>query len=162
MEHELDPDEHFYKDLDKSCDYFTEEQFKENVDIEGHLSVIHINSRSIWKNIDKIKQLLQPLCKFSIIAVSETWLDNDKISEVQIEGYELFTVNRQGKRGGGVALYVDSALHCRYIDNKSIAMSNIFECVTVEIDFQTLKKLQVTCVYRTPGSSIDIFNEKMN
>lgn len=105
--------------------------------------------------------MLQPLCKFSIIAVSETWLDNDKISEVQIEGYELFTVNRQGKRGGGVALYVDSALHCRYIENKSIAMSNIFECVTVEIDFQTLKKLQVTCVYRTPGSSIDIFNEKI-
>lgn len=76
------------------------------------------------------------LYKINIIAISETWLDNEKIAEVQIEVYELFTVNMQGKRGGGVALYVDSALQSRYIENKSTALNKVFECVTVEIDLK--------------------------
>ena len=161
FQQDLDPDRQFYKHLDISCDYFTEDCFKNAVVMEGYLSIIHLNIRSMWKNINKLKDFLQAYPKFSIIAVSETWLDSDKIADVQLEGYELFTVNRQG-RSGGVALYVDSTLKCKYIEDKSRAIENVFECVTVDIGSENVKTVQVTCIYRNQGTPIDIFNEKFD
>lgn len=139
LEQELDPDIHLFNNLDISCDYFTEEPFKDNIDIDGHLSVIHFNSRSLGKNIEKIKELLDSLFKCNIVAVSETWLNEDKMSEVQIEGYDLVTVNRNNPKGGGVALYIDSALQCKLTENNSVTVEDVLECVTVETELNKLK-----------------------
>lgn len=48
-----------------------------------------------------------------MIAISETWLDNEKEVDVNLEGYELFTTNRVNKKGGGVALFVNCDLKCK-------------------------------------------------
>lgn len=40
---------------------------------------------------------------FSVIAVSETWLNDEKGKDVELEGYRLFTTNKKNKMGGGVA-----------------------------------------------------------
>ncbi len=66
---------------------------------------------------------------FYVIAVSETWL-KEKEADVELEGYELFTVNRVNKKGGGVALYVSSDFKCNIVDGMSTSIDNIMECVT--------------------------------
>ncbi len=110
IENDIDPDNHFFNDaINNCCEYYTEDKFKRNVNMEGALTIIHLNSRSLYKNFIHIKDYLRQFNKFNVIAVSETWLDNEKIHEVEMEGYNLFTVNRVNKKGGGVALYVDSA-----------------------------------------------------
>jgi len=83
-------------------------------------SVIHLNSRSLWSNFSKIKDYLNLFPKFSVVAVSETWLDEDKLAEVELEGYQMFVMNKKDRRGGGVALYVDSSLQCNMIASRSI------------------------------------------
>ena len=81
---------------------------------------------------------MRKIDKFNVIAISETWL-SDKDADAELEGYEMFCVNRTNKRGGGVALYM------------LIQTSNA--------KFQ--KYIIKSCVYRTLGSDIDQVKEKI-
>lgn len=120
IENEIDPENHFYNNINNNCEYYTDEQFNSNVKMEGALSIIHFNSRGLYRNFSKIKDYLSNFNKFNVITVSETWLDNVKVHDVELEGYELFTINRINKKGGGVALYVDTALRCSMVNCMSI------------------------------------------
>ena len=40
-----------------------------------------------------------------------------------------------------------------------LKVENVFECVTIEMCIKNHKNIVVNCLYRTPGSSIDHFNE---
>lgn len=123
-------DEHFNVDMDIDADnnfvsntghdvrYFTSSEFNSNIskshtwqDPQINLFVIHINSRSIDKNFGEIQQLLDSLLiKFNVIALSETWAFNQ-----YIPGYVCYSKSRCDKRGGVVAIYVNSLL-CSSID----------------------------------------------
>lgn len=77
--------------------------------------------------------------------LSETWLDNEKAQDVELDGYNLLTINRVNKKGGGVALYVDTALKCSLIKSMSWTIENILECLTIEIDLERSKNI-IMCV----------------
>ncbi len=111
-----------------------------NIKMENALSMIHFNSRSLYKNFSKIEEYLGKLYKFNIIAISEMWLNNEKVSDMGLEGYELFTMNRVNNKGGGVASYVDKALRCSQVECLSYTIENVLECLTIEIHF---KKKQI-------------------
>lgn len=105
--------------------------------MDGTLSVIHFNSRSLYSNFTKMKEYLRQFTMFNVIAVSETWLSNEKGADVELEGYELFATNRTNKKGGGVALFVNNDLRCKIV--KTITIENVMECVTVEINVRNLR-----------------------
>lgn len=156
---DIDPD-HFFNDTNNSCEYYTDEQFN-SVKTKGAFSIIHFNSRSLYKNFNSIKEYMLKFSKFNIIAVSETWLNEEKGYNVELEGYELYTMNRKNKKGGGVAIYVDSALTSKIIKNMTTTIDGIMECLTIEISDADTKNIVITCLYRTPGSSIDTFNHNL-
>jgi len=158
---DIDPDEHLFNNIIKDCDYYTDNQFK-CFYTNGAFSIIHFNSRSLNKNYNDIKQYLSQFSKFSVIAVSETWLEADKCCEVELDGYDLFTTNRINKRGGGVALYINTDLGFMKINSESTTIDDVLECISCEIILEKSKNIVVSCVYRTPGSSLDIFNKKMD
>ena len=85
--------------------YYSIEQFPMPAD-DNSISLLHINIRSLHKNIDKLKILLNSInYKFSFIALSETWLKSVPHSYYFLPGYELIVNNRHGtKTGGGVTL----------------------------------------------------------
>ena len=65
-------------------------------------SLMHINARSINKNIEAIDQMLSSLrISFDIIEISETWISepNDLI---QMENYKLICSGRRNRKGGGL------------------------------------------------------------
>lgn len=76
----------------------------------------------------------------TVIAISETWLTDDQAVMYEIEGYEMFFVNRREQKGGGVALYIDSNYRSRVVENKSLVKHKVMECVTVEIEIERAKK----------------------
>lgn len=125
----------------------------------GHfgMSIIHFNSRSLYTNFHNIKEYLSRLNKpFQGIAMSETWLSNEKGVDCELNGYELNYVNRENKKGGGVALYVDRRLNYKIVKN----MTNIdeeMEIIMVEIILEKKKNVIISCVYRAPGSNIETF-----
>lgn len=85
-------------------------------------------------NFSKIKEYLHLLKqKFGIIAISETWLNDEKELQDGLEGYEMFWQNRVSKRGGGVALFVMTAFKCKVIGDMTTVIDNLMECMTIEI-----------------------------
>lgn len=45
--------------------------------------------------------------KFDIFCMSETWLDSSVSNlEIETQGYNLYRVDRENKKGGGVCVYV--------------------------------------------------------
>ncbi|KAI2647507.1 DNA-directed RNA polymerase subunit omega [Labeo rohita] len=152
----------FFPNIKDTCKYYTDAEFTSNIETAGSFSLIHLNCRSLYSNFSKIHDYLNTLQnKFTVIALSETWLTDEKGVEFHFEGYELFYVNRIYKRGGGVALYVSSDLKCKIIECMTTAIADLMECLTVEIEMKKQRNIFVTCIYRTPGSSITVFNNKL-
>ena len=81
--------------------------------------------------------------------------------DFEIEGYELYYRNRENKTGGGVALYVDRNLNYKVVNEMTTAIGNVLECLTVEFSMENKKNVIVSCIYRAPGSNIDICKEWM-
>nr|XP_049607049.1 uncharacterized protein LOC125987031 [Syngnathus scovelli] len=164
IENNIDPVNNFFINYNQTnCKYYTVEQFSENVATNRAMSIIHFNSRSLKANISKIKQCLKDMnYPFTVIAISETWLKEDQAEKIDIEGYESYTLNRMGKRCGGVALFIDKNCKCKIVRNMSQAIDNLMECITVEIEMESSKNILVSCVYRCPGSSIEAFSELLS
>ena len=93
---------------------------------------------------------------FNIIAISETWIDDVKGANFEIDGYDLTYINRKSF-AGGVAIYVDTNLKFKSVENMSQAVDNLVECITIEICMGNMRNVLISCVYRIPDSSIDNF-----
>ena len=150
----IDPDNHFHASLPTDTKYYSDEQFVREVKSVSDLSFIHFNARSLNKNIQKIKD--------TIIAISETWAEADTIDGFTISGYEAFHIVRGQRKGGGVALYVHCRFNCAIRAVKCKVVEQLFECVTVELDLKKHTNITVSCVYRTPGSDVDLFCESLD
>jgi len=49
---------------------------------------------------------------YDLIALTETWWDESHDWRVALDVYRLFTRDGQGKKGGGVALYIKKSIQC--------------------------------------------------
>jgi hypothetical protein len=67
---DYDPDSYFFADLNKNCDYFTEDQFnvfKKETHYVSQFSTLHLNIRSLVRNFQKLTELLDILnMQFSV------------------------------------------------------------------------------------------------
>ena len=74
------------------------------------LSIVQFNARSLNANFSNIDAYLSSLSfKFDIITISETWFsEHTNINIFNIEGYNMLYVSRNGGKGGGVAIYINS------------------------------------------------------
>lgn len=79
FENSIDPEANFYNENKSNSEYYAENQFN-NLNLDG-FSIIHFNSRSLYTNFVQIKDYLKSLKHtFQVIAISETWLTNEKAS----------------------------------------------------------------------------------
>ena len=158
IENDIDPETNFFHSLNNDCRYYNEEQFNNTIKTSHKLSIIHFNSRSLYANFHNIKYYLGQFSQpFNIIAITETWINNERGMDFELEGYEMICKNRENKNGGGVALFVDKNLTYKVVENMSTVINDVFECVTIEILMEKKKNIIVSCMYRTPGSNIDSF-----
>lgn len=163
FECDVDPGRHVFNSSNSTCRYYSEEQFAEQIVIDSMFSLIHFNCRSLYKNFDKINDYLHTLKgRFMMIALSETWMQEERGVVFHIDGYELYHINRTNKRSGGVALFVSEDLKCKQIQCMTMAIDDIMECISVEIELEKMSNIIVTCIYRRPGSLMETFIEKMD
>lgn len=149
-ERDTDPDSFLSEALSLECKYYTEEEIKAT---DEHFSLIHFNSRSLNRNFSKIKEYLSKFkFKFSVIAVSETWLGNER-GHIELDDYDLFYQNRKN------TIFLRKGLNYKMVQEMSITVSDIMECVTVEIINDKIKNVVISCIYRSPGSCVDEFNK---
>ena len=99
-------------------------------------SVLHLNIRSLRKNFEDFKELYQTLnLKFSIVCLSETWADDDKLendSLIELPDYNVLHQIRKNRRGGGICIFVHESLSSKSQQNLGIN-SEVVEFPSIEI-----------------------------
>ena len=107
---EMDPDIQFYSDChyikNLNCDYYLQEKFQNEVKdcspTGTHLSLVHLNIKSLPKHYDELVIFLESLGHdFSFIGLTETWLDEYKHDLYDLPDYNCIHRFREGRRGGG-------------------------------------------------------------
>ena len=89
MEHDIDPDNYLFNTINNNCCYYTDEQYNQ-INKDGKLSIIHINSRSLYTNFARIKDYVNQFKQsFNIVAISETWINAEKGVDFELEGFEF-------------------------------------------------------------------------
>ena len=71
----------------------------------AQLKCIYTNAHSMGNKQEELEAIVQ-LENYDIVAIMETWWDDSHNWSAAMDGYKLFRRDRQGRRGGGVALYV--------------------------------------------------------
>ena len=146
--------------------YFTTDDFNAafNLNNDGHnqqsLSLLHINARSMNKNFDSMDLFFSSIqhFPFSIIGITETWLNNKSPPLFNIENYKLIRADRSYGRGGGVALYIHDSLTFKERPDLSVDGS---EYIFIEIINKQAKNILVGVMYRPPHSNIDMFVDRL-
>ena len=165
---DIDPDVNFYnalsQDLSYNSDYYLSDKFKNKCIEKGFnsdcFSFIHLNIRSVPKNINQFELYLRNIQhEFSIIGLSETWLNESNFSLYNIVGYNHVYKYREKKSGGGVSMYIKESLHYTSREDLSI-FNNIIESVFIEIqkdNFNTPHNILIGTIYRPPNKDIKLF-----
>ena len=161
----LDPDSNFLTRL-PSSKYLVEEEINNrfaSVNNIPSFSIVHLDTRSLLGNFDKLNLLLGNLqVPFSVIGVSETWL-NDATSElVNITGYNFVSNHRKSKTGGGVGIYLKNDLEYKLREECNFSDSEVIESLFLEITVPHGKNIIVGSVYRPPNQNTATFLDKFN
>ena len=166
---DIDPDLNFFNTIDgfaTNCNYHFQDSFvKEckHLNIkENSLSLLHQNIRSLPRNFTNFESYLSTLnLDFSIIGLTETWVNDNTYSLYDLEGYSSSFKYRTNRSGGGVSLFIKNGINFNVREDLSV-VSQHMECIFIEIEksvFKTSKDVLVGVIYRPPDNSVNVFNE---
>ena len=156
-----DPDLHFFNDHSEtvSSPYYTIDEFTcaSNSLSKNSFSILQINIRSMNKNFENFEEYLNVVKgRFSIIALTETWCNNDRADQNsfwQIPNYTPIDQIRQTElKGGGTALFVHNNFDFKIVKRGNICSDDI-EYLTVEISRNKDKNIIFSCIYRQGSST---------
>ena len=166
---DIDPDrcyfnEYSYK-LFKNCNYYTDDSFNKYLQqhniSDNSFSVAHLNIRSLPANLSAFMSYVDNLdhC-FSVIGLSETWLNQSNVSAYSIPGYNHVAQTRCAGRGGGISLFVAEKIV--YSEMTDYCMVNDYiESLFVKITNNGMVFV-IGLIYRPPNSNIVQFTETLN
>ncbi|XP_064908670.1 uncharacterized protein LOC135578557 [Columba livia] len=108
---------------------------------------MYTNARSMGNKQEELEAIVQQE-SYDIVAITETWWDDSYDWSAAMCGYKLFRKDRQGRRGGGVALYVRESL----VSVKLEVISHKVECLWTRIRGKFNKAdILVGVCYRPPN-----------
>ena len=127
-------------------------------------SIVQLNIRSSPKNLSNFENYLSGLnhC-FTVIGISETWLNDTNKHCYSVNGYNQIDQCRDNRPGGGVSLYVKDSLSfkCRSEFNRN---ESHIECIFIELSKSETglsKDTVIGMIYRSPNQDIYKFNESL-
>ena len=130
---------------------------------ENKLSFLYLNIRSIRNKFDALLNYLHLLThKFSIIGLTETWLNDMDGDNFKIPGYNLTKVNRQNKGGGGICIFTRENIKIKLRnDLVNEESNNNTEFLFIEILNEKCKNVIVGIIYRPPSSKFKDFKNDL-
>ena len=144
--------------------YETVDNVNEQISAElDSFSIFHLNARSLVKNHKNLSHLLANIHnKFSVLAITETWIKENDANELNFDGYNFINNPRTSKAGGGVALYVDQRFTYKILTEFNVSDVNVLESLFVEITIPRMKNIIIGVIYRPPSEYTLEFLEKLN
>ena len=99
---------------------------------------------------------LSLVCFFTVIILTEVWLNQDIDVNFGLAGYTAFNLYRD-LHGGGIKVFIRSHLKSKLIHN--ITMINAyFECISIGITYEDFNFTLIS-IYRPPSVNIKYFND---
>ena len=159
----------------KECEYIDPAQIK--AANSNELMCLSYNIRSLYKNIDTIRENISHFSKFDVICFSETSCDIDSlpngITDILLENFHAPVIQkpvRSSNRGGGLACYInkrvcgeDGIQSISFPGNESSELSCESQAVKIEICLHGSNKKYthylVNC-YRSPSGNVDKYFEQ--
>ena len=121
----------------------------------GSLKAVCTNIRSIENNFHELGVSVEDLSP-TIVAITQTWLISNIEDTPELCGFICLLSDRvSGRKGGGVALYINNSLHVRSWKSEAHE-SGTSEIVSCEITFST-GTLLTGVLYRSPYYQCDDF-----
>jgi hypothetical protein len=171
---DIDPDLQYFNDMTQidsslACNYFIPKYFNEYIKkhevSDSNFSILHLNIRSLPRNGSNLSDFLDNLeMKFSVVALSETWLSHNTLNLYDIENYNGEHLYRKNRTGGGVSIFVREEIS--YSQRTDLSVFNeILESIFIEIpkhNINTDKDVLVGVVYRPPNTDISEFNQLLS
>ena len=100
-------DNNFYENVKIDYQYYTADKLNVTINYENGFSIVHFNCRSLPQNIERVKEsLIEFKNNFDIVALPDTWLNENNKDDYVINDYEACHIVRQNRKGGGVAIYI--------------------------------------------------------
>ena len=116
------------------------------------------------KNFEKFQKIFKTLkFNFSAVCLSETWcdsLDSTKNSNYRLHGYKSFHQTRDGRKGGGLCIFLRNTLSYKIRSDLNMN-SDAIECLCLEISTKTSKNLILSLNYRPPNGDSTLFEKHM-
>ena len=174
---DVDPDINYLNDFDtlyndQACRYYGIDEFNDLCAAKDlarsgskadSLGMIHVNIRSVSKNLSNLENYLQTLkYDFRVVGLSETWFNENNHDLHTLCGYTVVSNYRTNRVGGGVSLMIDSDL--KMISRNDLnSMSDSIESVFVELCDVGANKCNIIIgvVYRPPASDGKAFLESL-
>ena len=128
-------------------------------------SFFHLNVKSIPKHFDELEMYINSRkLVFTIIALTETWLDQSKQDLYNMSKYNCINRFRKQRRGGGVSLYIKNDI--KFMNRPDLEYFDAeMESLFIEIDknvFNLSSNVVVCVIYRIPNTCMEIFNDRMS
>ena len=122
-----------------------------------------MNVRSLSKHFNDLSEYVSTLnMSFSIIGVSETWLNKSNEHLFNIPGFNFISNIRQHKSGGGVGLYIKDDLKFKPRIDLQSTDKKLYESIFAEIIQSNGKNIIVGCLYKPPDTSVTEFNNSIS
>ena len=158
---DIDPDKNFCRMNYRNVDYYMPDKFNEFINcknIGDNFSLLHLNARSLENKLDDLHAFLNSLTmKFTVVVVTETWANESNMQRLVIPGYSCYMKPRIGRRGGGVAVYVEESISCVVKDEMNDCESDNFEFLCVQLNLPFGNKANIAAVYRPPNTDLRRF-----
>ena len=123
-------------------------------------SILHCNMRSLSKNLTLLNDILVTFKKApDIIAISETKLNDNHLSNISIPGYSFVNTNSKTS-AGGVGLYLAGELNFIRRHDLELPADGVESC-WLEVTSKKEQNIIIGCVYRHPHSKLESFHEVM-
>ena len=127
--------------------------------LKNDLFLIHFNVRSLSKNKTKMHELIDLMVtKPNLIAISETKLNPNSVSNVNLSNYKFFR-NDSPTNAGGVGLYINDAIKC-HLRNDLFLNLDKCEDLWLEIECEDLTFI-LAVIYRHSNQDLTSFHNKL-
>ncbi|RMC05600.1 hypothetical protein DUI87_17685 [Hirundo rustica rustica] len=119
----------------------------------AQLRCIYTNVCSMGNKKEELEAMVQQ--SYDVVAITGTWWDESHSWSTALNGYKLFRRDRQGRRGGGVALYIKQTFDTVGIETKEDGV----ECLWVRIKGKANKAdILLRVCYRPPNQEEEVDN----
>ena len=126
----------------------------------SNLTIAHLNARSL-KCRDHFVLVKETIVdnKFDVFTISESWLDNSVNDlEIEVPDYNLYRIDRQNKKGGGICAYISRNYKTELIRDISHVTSLGFHQLWLKVQVKKLKSFVVCTTYRPPDTPLSCFD----